>query len=103
MWALGWVNLLPAARGSQKAGLTQPRAHLLTDPCTYHTNCEISFESFIPIQSEPSLSYLLNHGLLGHIMVDVLRCSSVAVILIDVPPRVPPRGDIPLVKAELIK
>ena len=26
----------PAARGSQEAGFTQPRAHLLADPCTVH-------------------------------------------------------------------
>ena len=32
--ALGCVNSLPAARGGQEAGFTQPRAHLLADPCT---------------------------------------------------------------------
>ena len=31
--ALGCVNSPPAARGSQKAGFTQPRAHLLAKPC----------------------------------------------------------------------
>ena len=30
---LGSVNLRPAARGSQEAGFTQPRAHLLADSC----------------------------------------------------------------------
>ena len=34
-WALGCVNTLPAARQSQEAGITQPRVHLLADPCTY--------------------------------------------------------------------
>ena len=34
-WALGCVNSPPAARGSQEAGLTQPREPLLADPCTY--------------------------------------------------------------------
>ena len=34
-WALGCVNLPPAARGSLEAGITQPRAQLLADPsCT---------------------------------------------------------------------
>ena len=28
-------ELSPAARGSQEAGFTQPRDHLLADPCTY--------------------------------------------------------------------
>ena len=32
-WALGCVNSRPMARGSQEAGFTQPRAHLLADPC----------------------------------------------------------------------
>ena len=33
-YALGCVNYLPpAARGSQEAGFTQPRAHLIADPC----------------------------------------------------------------------
>ena len=32
--ALGCVNSPPAARGSQEAGFTQPRDHLLADPCT---------------------------------------------------------------------
>ena len=32
--ALGCVNLSPAARGSQEAGFTQPRAHSLAQPCT---------------------------------------------------------------------
>ena len=33
-YSLGCVNSPPAARGSQEAGITQPRAHLLADPCT---------------------------------------------------------------------
>ena len=33
-WSLGCVNSLPAARGSQEARFTQPRAHLLDNPCT---------------------------------------------------------------------
>ena len=32
-WALGCVNSSPAARGSQEAVFTQPRAHLLAYPC----------------------------------------------------------------------
>ena len=28
-------ELTPAARGSQEAGFTQPKAHLLADPCKY--------------------------------------------------------------------
>ena len=33
-WALGCVNSPPpAARGSQEAGFTQPRVHLLANPC----------------------------------------------------------------------
>ena len=31
--ALGCVNSPPAARGSQEAGFTQPRTHLIADPC----------------------------------------------------------------------
>ena len=31
-WSLGCVNLPPAARGTQEAGFTQPRAGLLADP-----------------------------------------------------------------------
>ena len=34
MRALGCVNSHPAARGSQKAGFTQPRVHSLAHPCT---------------------------------------------------------------------
>ena len=34
-WALGCVNMPPVARGSQEARFTQPRAHLLADPCRY--------------------------------------------------------------------
>ena len=30
-WALGCVNSCPAARGTQEAGFTQPRAHLLAE------------------------------------------------------------------------
>ena len=30
---LGCVNSHPAARGNQEAGFTQPRAHLIADPC----------------------------------------------------------------------
>ena len=33
--ALGCVNSRPAARGSQEAGLTQPRAHLIAHFCKY--------------------------------------------------------------------
>ena len=33
-WALGCVNSPPAARGSQEAGFTQPRAHSFAQPCT---------------------------------------------------------------------
>ena len=36
-WALGCVNLRPAAIESQEAGFAQPRAHLLSDPC--NTKC----------------------------------------------------------------
>ena len=32
-WALGCVSSCPAARGSQEAIFTQPRAHLIPDPC----------------------------------------------------------------------
>ena len=32
-WALGCVNSPPTVRGSQEAGFTQPRAHLIADPC----------------------------------------------------------------------
>ena len=32
-WSLGCVNLCPAARGSQKAGFTQPRDHSFAQPC----------------------------------------------------------------------
>ena len=37
MWVLGCVNLPPADmdRGSQEAGFTQSRAHLLADPCRF--------------------------------------------------------------------
>ena len=31
-WALGSVNSHSVARGSEEAGFTQPRAHLLADP-----------------------------------------------------------------------
>ena len=31
--ALGCVNSTPAARGSQEAGFTQPRAHSFPQPC----------------------------------------------------------------------
>ena len=34
-WALGCVNLRPVARGSQEAGFTQPRAHLIASPSLY--------------------------------------------------------------------
>ena len=37
-WSLGCVNLLPAARGNQEAGFTQPRDHLLADPCRASTD-----------------------------------------------------------------
>ena len=33
-WSLGCVKRAPAARGSQGAGITQPRDHSLADPCT---------------------------------------------------------------------
>ena len=33
-WSLGCVNSLPAARGSQEAGFTQPRVHSFAQPCT---------------------------------------------------------------------
>ena len=32
-YALGCVNSPSVARGSQEAGFTQPRVHLLADPC----------------------------------------------------------------------
>ena len=32
-WALGYVNSLPAARGSQEAVFTKQRAHSLAEPC----------------------------------------------------------------------
>ena len=32
-WDLGCVNSLPVAGGSQETGFTQPRDHLLADPC----------------------------------------------------------------------
>ena len=31
--SLGCMNSLPAARGSQEAGFTQPRSHTSGDPC----------------------------------------------------------------------
>ena len=34
LWVLGCVTLLPAVRGSQEAGFTLARAHLLADPST---------------------------------------------------------------------
>ena len=34
-WSLGCVKRAPAARGSQDAGITQPRDRSLADPCTY--------------------------------------------------------------------
>ena len=46
-WALGCVNSPPAARGSQEAGITQPRAHLLADSCTvlgFHTPPGLTFQ-----------------------------------------------------------
>ena len=36
-FALGCVNSPPSARGSQESGFTQPKAHLLADPCTYNS------------------------------------------------------------------
>ena len=39
------MNSLPAARGSQVAGFTQPRANLITDPCTYTFLQQISYRS----------------------------------------------------------
>ena len=41
-WDLGCVNSPPTARGSQEAGFTQPRVHLLADPCTMYiiVHCE---------------------------------------------------------------
>ena len=38
-WALGCVNSPSAARVSQEAGFTQPRAHLLADSCS-ESNCD---------------------------------------------------------------
>ena len=34
-WALGCANSPHVARESQEAGFTQPRDHLITDPCTW--------------------------------------------------------------------
>ena len=46
-WAVGCVNSLPAARGSQEADVTKPRVHLLADPCTHErTTLESPSHSF---------------------------------------------------------
>ena len=37
-WCLGCVNSCPASRRSQVAGFTQPRSHLVADPCTVIIN-----------------------------------------------------------------
>ena len=37
-WALGCVNSLPVARGSQEVIFTQPRAHLLAGLCIWSVN-----------------------------------------------------------------
>ena len=57
-WALGCVNSSPAARWSQKAGFTQPRAHLLADPCNATDNLQIGYMyecSMPPIFGKKSL------------------------------------------------
>ena len=43
MWVLGCVNLPLAARGSQEAGFTQPRAHLIADPCITYRMKSVNF------------------------------------------------------------
>ena len=45
MRALGCVNSHPAARGSQKAGFTQPRAHNIAQLCTLHYSMKLSMFS----------------------------------------------------------
>ena len=37
-WSLGCVNSPPTARGSQETRFTQPRAHLLADPCSLYSD-----------------------------------------------------------------
>ena len=52
------MNSLPAARGSQEAGFTQPRVHLLADPYTYPKRQTIGRISVKP----PKASYLLHNN-----------------------------------------
>ena len=45
-WALGCVNSPSAARGSEEAGFTQPRPHLLADPCRSRRSPPLSSRSY---------------------------------------------------------
>ena len=40
-WPFGCVNSRPATGGSQEAGFTQPREHLIVDPSSLMPNCVI--------------------------------------------------------------
>ena len=59
------MNSPPAAIGSQQAGITQPGAHLLDDPCTMTYSCGGGFilsQLFDAIVGQPdgSGTYFLN-------------------------------------------
>ena len=49
-WSLGCVNSRPAARGSQEAGFTQPRNHLIAHIC----KVERCHESTLPADINPA-------------------------------------------------
>ena len=52
-------ELSPAARGTREAGFTQPRAHLLADPCSRKTLCN-SYSH--PISDLPQAQKHVPHG-----------------------------------------
>ena len=54
MWVLGCVNLPLAARGSQEAGFTQPRAHLTAQLCVHWLPCVYAVA--VDLRGAPGLS-----------------------------------------------
>ena len=48
MWALGCVNSIPAARESQEAGFTQPRAHFIVHLCAVVDSDHRVLSKFVP-------------------------------------------------------
>ena len=60
MWALGCVNPPPAARGSQEAGFTKPRAHLVADSCS--VSCFSCASATLPSQNSQLISVFGRRG-----------------------------------------